>query len=61
MDTVVGDRNLWHATAQQKNVHHCHANGSDYAQLDSELLNQGTEQLGAVASYTFLLVVLGEY
>ena len=44
-DTLAGDRNLWHAITQQKNVH-CTGNTASggYAWLDSEQLDQNTEQ-----------------
>jgi hypothetical protein len=37
-DTLAGDRNLWHAITQQKNVH-CNAAGGGYAWLDSPSRN----------------------
>ena len=40
-DTLAGDRNLWHAITQQKNVH-CNAAGGGYAWVDSEQLDQDT-------------------
>jgi hypothetical protein len=42
-DTLVGDRNLWHAITQQKNLN-CNATVGGYAWLDSEQLYQDTER-----------------
>ena len=59
-DTLAGDRNLWHAITQQKNVH-CNAAGGGYAWLDlvSESLDQDTEQsLPPPSSYAGVLLGL---
>jgi hypothetical protein len=57
-DTLAGDRNLWHAITQQKNVH-CNAAGGGYAWLDSEQLDQDTEQpLPLPSSYAGVLLGL---
>jgi hypothetical protein len=54
----VGDRNLWHAITQQKNVH-CNAAGDGYAWLDLEQLDQDTEQpLPLPSSYASVLLGL---
>ena len=42
-DTLAGDRNVWNAITQQKNVH-CNTADGGYAWLDSEQLVQDTEQ-----------------
>ena len=56
-DTLTGDRNLWHAIIQQKNVH-CNAAGGGYAWLDSEQLDQDTEQPRPLP-YSYAGVLLG--
>jgi hypothetical protein len=57
-DTLAGDRNLWHAILQQKNVN-CNAAGGGYALLDSEQLNQDSEQpLPLPSSYAGVLLGL---
>ena len=57
-DTLAGDRNLWHAITQQKNVH-CNAACGGYAWLDSEQLDQYTEQpLPTPSSYAGVLLGL---
>ena len=57
-DTLAGNWNLWHAITQQKNVH-CNAARGGYAWLDSEQLDQDTEQpLLLPSSYTSVLLGL---
>ena len=57
-DTLAGDRNLWHAITQQKNVH-CNAAGGGYAWVDSEQLDQDTERsLPPPTSYAGVLLGL---
>jgi hypothetical protein len=57
-DTLAGDRNLWHAITQQKNVH-CNAAVCGYAWLDLEQLVRDTEQpLPLPSSYASVLLGL---
>ena len=56
-DTLAGDRNLWHAITLQKNLH-CNAAGGGYAWLDSEQLDQDTEQPRPLP-YSYAGVLLG--